>query len=111
MLTIIHEMIKAMERNPAVINDEDKTMHYIIGLVEFNNPYKGLACCFDSYHYELNECALVNNVLHCSEITIGGVLHGIPDTEQLRRYNEDCFVHGEKIKCIHLTDGTTIYPF
>lgn len=110
MLTRVHTMIKMMQRNPIVIKDEDNTTAYIAGLIEFNNPYRGLACCFDTYHYELNECVITNNVLHCSDICIGRVLHGIPDTEQIKRYNEDCLSHGEKIKCIHLPNGDVIMP-
>lgn len=110
MLSKMQRMIKMMERNPVVIKDEDNSICYIIGLIEFDNPYKGLACCFNTESYLLNECVIVNNVLHCSDIIIGRELHGIPDVDQLKKYNEDCLSRSERIKCIHRPDGTVIMP-
>ena len=111
-LTKMQMLIKVMQKNPVVINDHTNEPEDITGLIEFNNPDKGLACCFDSRYYSLNECYLKNNnELHCSTWSIGGVLFGAePDEMQLRNYNSNCVFDGGKIKCIHRPDGTKVYP-
>lgn len=103
--------ITAMENNPTVINNHTNAVEHITGLVEFVDPEKNLACCFNAKYYSLNACTIEDGVLHCSEISIGGVLWGAyPDAEQLKTYNEGCIFESGKIKCIHRPDGTKIYP-
>lgn len=106
------ELIKVMEELPVVINDRNKELEEISGLVEFANPEKGLACCFNTKYYSLNACKQDKlSRLHCTTISIGGVLWGAyPDSEQLKRYNDDCLFEGGKIKCVHMADGTKVYP-
>lgn len=104
-------MIKMMEMNPVVIDDHTGKEEKLTGLVEFNNPNKGLACCFDARYYSLNLCTLEEDrKLHCSQLSIGGVLWGgYPDVEQINEYNDSCPQDGGKIKCIHKPDGTKVY--
>lgn len=118
MITIIQRMnfnevkIKMMEDSAIVINNRDSRRRFITGLVEFNNPNKGLACCFDSEWYPLYACIIGrDNKLHCSMFTIGEFLSGpYPDEYQLKMYNDNCIVDNCKIKCIHRPDGTKVYP-
>ena len=107
----IDTIIKMMEANPVVINNHTDKEDKITGLVEFVNSEKGLACCFDARYYSLNRCYINNGKLHCSTWSIGGVLCGAyPDEEALKKYNESCIFDGGKIKCVHLPDGTKVYP-
>ena len=100
-----------MEKNPIVINNHTNQPEEITGLVEFVDPEKGLACCFDARYYSLNACVIEDGVLHCSQMSIGGVLWGAyPDEEQLQKYNDGCIFESGKIKCIHRPDGTKVYP-
>ena len=105
-------LIKMMEENPVVIDGHTKKSETITGLVEFVNPDKQLACCWDARYYSLNACTLnKENKLYCSTCSIGGVLFGAyPDAEALKTYNEGCLFEGGKIKCIHRPDGTKVYP-
>lgn len=103
--------IKMMEENPVVINDHTNAIEQLTGLVEFVSPDKHLACCFDSRYYSLNACTLEDDKLHCSMVSIGGVLFGAyPDEKQLKTYNDYCLFESRKIKCIHRPDGTKVYP-
>jgi hypothetical protein len=103
--------IKAMEANPVVIDNHTDKPEIITGLVEFVDPEKGLACCFNARYYSLNACVIQDGVLHCSMASIGGVLWGAyPDEEQLQKYNDGCIFESGKIKCIHRPDGTKVYP-
>ena len=104
--------ISLMETSPLIINDHTNELEEITGLVEFNNPNKDLACCFKAQYYSLNACEInINGQLHCSEISIGGILWGAyPDSEQLKKYNDNCVLNSFKIKCIHRPDGTKVYP-
>ena len=110
--TEIKTLVKKMQENPVVIDNHSNKPERLTGLVEFNNPYKGLACCFNAAYYSLNECYLKNDTeLHCSQMSIGGVLWGAyPDAEQLKEYNESCCQEGGKIKCLYRPDGTIVYP-
>lgn len=104
------KIISMMEENPSVINN-DKSER-IIGLVEFNTPNKGLACMFNSRYYSLNLCYIDedDNKLHCSQMSIGGVLWRDKDlAQQIKEYNNDV-VFGSKIVCCHMADGATVYP-
>lgn len=110
------EIVLMMENNPTVINNHNGMEEKITGLVEFVDPYMGLACCFDSRYYSLNACYKdKNNKLHCSTSSIAGVLEGArPTPKQLAEYNTNMdifeFNKTRKIKCIHLPDGTKVYP-
>ena len=105
-------IIKMMEENPVVIDNHTGKERPITGLVEFVNPDKLLACCFDVKYYSLNPCILdEDNKLHCVEYSIGGDLwSSYPTEEQLRDYNSICEFDSQKIKCIHRPDGTKVYP-
>ena len=51
--------------------------------------------------------------LHCSTMSIGGVLwrgdaEDLP--KQLKQYNNSQLFEGGRIKCLHMADGSTIYP-
>ena len=78
-------IIKMMEENPVVIDNHTGKERPITGLVEFVNPDKLLACCFDVKYYSLNPCILdEDNKLHCVEYSIGGDLwSSYPTEEQL----------------------------
>lgn len=106
-------VLKTMAKDGAVIiNDHTDKPQAITGLVEFVAD-KGLACMFDSMYYSLNLCYKDDGdgKLHCSQMSIGGVLWGgYPDAKQLKEYNEGCCQEGGKIVCCHMADGTTIYP-
>ena len=106
-------VLEMMARGGAVvINDHTKKPEAITGVVEFVAD-KGLACMFDARYYSLNLCYRDedDDKLHCSQMSIGGVLWGgRPDAEQLKKYNEGCCQEGGKIVCCHMADGTTIYP-
>ena len=106
------KLIKMMEQNPVVINNHTYKEEVITGLVEFVNPDKNLACCFDARYYSLNACLIDDEErLHCSTSSIGGVLRGpYPDAEQLKNYNDSCILNSFKIKCIHRPDGIKVYP-
>jgi hypothetical protein len=113
MTTAIKELnvlkVKMMLENPIVINDHNGKEEGIIGLVEFNNPDKGLACCFYARYYSLNACELrKDNKLHCSTYSIGGVLWGKPTEEQIKKYNESVLLDSAKIKKIYLADGAIL---
>ena len=106
------ELITMMQENPVVVDDHTDEEMKLTGLVEFDVPNKGLACCFDARYYSLNLCYIGDDdsKLHCSQLSIAGVLWGAePDSEQLKRYNDDV-VFGAKIKCIHRPDGTKVHP-
>ena len=104
-------LISRMQENPEVINNHTNKPESITGLVGFSSPNKGLACCFDARYYSLNECYIHNNELHCSTMSIGGVLFGpYPDEEDIQKYNESCIFESARIKCIHRPDGTKVYP-
>jgi hypothetical protein len=103
--------IEAMKLNPVVVNNHTGEEEEITGLVEFVNPEKGLACCFNARYYSLNACVIQDSKLHCSTMAIGGVLWGAyPDSEQLTKYNNDQLFDGGKIKCIYRPDGSIVYP-
>ena len=105
-------VLEMMARDGAVvINDHTKKPEAITGLVEFVAD-KGLACMFDSMYYSLNLCYKdeKDDILHCSQMSIGGVLWGIPDSKQLKEYNDSQIFNSGKIKCCHMLDGTTVYP-
>ena len=103
--------IAAMQLNPVVINNHTNKPEIITGLVEFVDPEKNLACCFNARYYSLNACVIQDGVLHCSQMSIGGVLWGAyPDAKQLKKYNDGCIFESGKIKCIHRPDGTKVYP-
>lgn len=105
-------IIKMIEENPIVIDNHNGKEETITGLVEFANPNKLLACCFDTSYYSLNACMISDdNKLHCSMFSVGGVLWGAyPDAKQLKEYNAACLLESAKIKCIHRPDGTKVYP-
>lgn len=99
-----------MEYMPVVI-DCDGKIREIAGLAEFIDSRKKPACCFDTGYYELRLCSMTaTGTLNCSSIVEGNILNGLPDPEQLRKYNEMCKIESYKIKCIHKPDGTKIYP-
>ena len=112
LLQLNHEKkIKAMMLNPVVINDHTDEEEQITGLVEFNNPEKGLACCFDARYYSLNACTIEDGRLHCSQMSIGCVLWGAyPDGDQLKKYNDSQLFESGKIKCIYRPDGSVVFP-
>ena len=104
--------IKAMLANPVVINNHTGREENITGLVEFVNPEKGIACCFDARYYSLNACLLKEDGLHCSTVSIAGVLQGAyPDADQLAKYNDEHQLFpGDRIKCIYRPDGSVVFP-
>ena len=107
-------IINKMYENPEVIDNHTNKPEKIVGLVEFNNEEKGLGCMFDTYYYCINQCYIGDdNNLHCSTMSIGGVLwNGDAENlaKQLKRYNNEYLFEGGKIKCLHMADGSTIYP-
>ena len=105
------KLIDTMRKNNGMIIDNHTgEKETIVGLVEFEDPTKGLACMFNARYYSLNEALLYNNEIHCSRTSIGGVLWGAnPDAEQLKEYNNSR-TFNSKIKCLHMLDGSTIYP-
>lgn len=112
-ITNCEELVRKMQENPVVINNHTNEETALTGLVEFVNPDKGLACCCDAVYYSLNLCYIddKDGKLHCSQMSIGGVLKGAqPDSRQLKEYNESVISDGGKIKCIHLPDGNKVYP-
>ena len=106
-------VLKTMVRDRGVIMDDHTSeLELITGVVEFVAD-KGLACMFNSTYYSLNLCYKdeKDDILHCSQMSIGGVLWGgFPDSKQLKEYNDSCCQEGGKIVCCHMLDGTTIYP-
>lgn len=101
--------IELMQKNNVVIDDHTGNMVQIVGLVEFINPNKGLACCFKSRYYTLYKCTLhANGMLHCSRTSIGGLFFGYPTSEKIKEYNDNCMFNGANIRQIHLSDGTII---
>lgn len=105
------KLVKVMRRdNGIIIDNHTGEKETIVGLVEFEDPTKGLACMFNARYYSLNAALLRNDEIHCSQASIGGVLWGIPDAEQLKDYNDSQIFNSGKIKCCHMLDGTTVYP-
>ena len=105
------KLIDTMRKNNGMIIDNHTgEKETIVGLVEFEDPTKGLACMFNARYYSLNEALLYNDEIHCSRTSIGGVLWGIPDAKQLKDYNDSQIFNSGKIKCCHMLDGTTVYP-
>ena len=106
------KLIDTMRKNNGIIIDNHTgEKETIVGLVEFEDPTKGLACMFNARYYSLNEALLYNDEIHCSRTSIGGVLWGAnPDAEQLKDYNDSQIFNSGKIKCCHMLDGTTVYP-
>jgi len=105
-------IINSMRSNNVVIDSHDGSEMPIVGLVEFNNQSKGLAACLDARYYSLNAIYLNDNDerLHLSQMSIGGVLWGVPTSEKLKKYNDDAIFDGGKIKVVHMADGREIYP-
>ena len=105
------ELIRMMEEHPVMIDDHTGLEEPLIGLVEFNNIYKDLGCCFDARYFSVNACEKDpdDGKLHCLQTSVGGVLWGI-DTYSIDKYNENTIQDGGKIKCIHLPNGTKVYP-
>ena len=108
-------LVNKMQSAGMVINNHTNKPEKIIGLVEFNNEDKGLGCMFDTTYYSINQCYLDedDNNLHCSTMSIGGVLwRGDSEdlAKQLKQYNASQIFEGGKIKCLHMADGSTIYP-
>ena len=104
---IVNLMIK---NNRVIIDNHTGEKETIVGLVEFEDPTKGLACMFNARYYSLNAALVRNDEIHCSQASIGGVLWGIPDSKQLKEYNDSQIFNSSKIKCCHMLDGTTIIP-
>lgn len=106
------KLVKVMRRNNGIIiDDHTGKKERITGLVEFEDPTKGLACMFNAKYYSLNAALLCDNEIHCSQVSIGGVLCGAnPDPEQLKKYNDSQLFKRGKIKCCHMLDGSIIYP-
>lgn len=105
--------INKMLKNPIVIDDNTGKERRITGLVEFNSVDKGIACCFDEKYYPLRKCVIkADGKLHCTASVIGSVLwNPYPTPTQLRLYNIDYDdAYGNKIKCIHTSDGDIIAP-
>lgn len=104
-------IIKAMEQNPVLINNHTYDEEEFIGLVEFNNEYKSLGGCFNARYFCINEVYISDRdgKLHLSEMSIGGTLFGI-EQKDIDKYNESTIQEGGKIKCIHLPDGSKVYP-
>lgn len=115
-LSTKENIIKKFQEKQEVVDDHctwEVRHETITGLVEFVNPNKELAPCFDSRYYSLNECYVnpKDNELHVSPMSIGGVLFGpYPDKRQLKEYNDSVCQEGGKIKCIHLADGSVVLP-
>ena len=111
MKTRNEKLINLMRKNNGVIIDNHTgEKETIVGLVEFEDPTKGLACMFNARYYSLNAALVRNDEIHCSQASIGGVLWGIPDSKQLKEYNDSQIFNSSKIKCCHMLDGTTIIP-
>ena len=103
-------VIRAMEEHNVLIDNHTNDFETLIGLVEFVNEYKPLAGCFNARHFCLNEVYLNEiGILHLSQMSIGGVLYGI-ESKDIDKYNKTVCQEGGKIKCIHLPDGTKVYP-
>ena len=99
-----------MEANPVMIDNHTGKEVALAGLVEFNNPYIGLGCCFDTTYFSVNACIKEKDgMLHCSKCSIGGVLWGI-SYKDIDEYNDTCLSEGGRIKCIHLPNGEKVYP-
>ena len=107
----MNKIIKMMEQNPVVVDDHCPRELQLTGLVEFNNPWKGLGCCLDYHHFCLNECYISeeDGKLHLSMASNGGVLYGITQ-KAIDKFNAITIQDGGKIKCIHLPDGTKVFP-
>ena len=103
------EIIKAMEQNPMFIDNHDNKEKDLIGLAEFVSESRELACCIEARYFSLNQCYMDDDRLHCSMMSIGGVLWGI-GVHHVDEYNESVVFEGMKIRCIHLPDGTKVYP-
>ncbi len=106
-------IIRIFQQNQIVINDHssEREERPITGLVEFkDSDDRGLAGCFDASYYSLNSIYInpTTSELHVSRRSIAGVLKGAyPDAEQLKKYNSESDI---QIVCIHLVDGTKVYP-
>ena len=108
-------IINKMYENAEVIDNHTNKPEKIVGLVEFNNEDKGLGCMFDALYYSINQCYIDedDNNLHCSTMSIGGVLwRGDAEdlAKQLKQYNDSQLFDGGRIACLHMADGSTIYP-
>lgn len=106
-------IIKMFQENQTVIDNHNDESITLTGLVEFKNPTRPLAGCMDARYYSLNEIYIesADKKLHLSQCSVGGVLWGAyPDEKQLKKYNDDTIQDGGKIVCIHLADGTKVYP-
>jgi hypothetical protein len=104
-------IVKAAEKMGVVIDNNKNKIIPITGIVEFNNPYKGLSACIDERYYSLTQITIEDGILHTNGCDIGHVLYtGYPKSKDLDKYNEDCIFDGGKIKCVHMIDGTKIYP-
>lgn len=104
-------LTKAVENNCMYIDDHDRKEKDMIGMVEFNNPHKGIGLipAFSGY-YSINSLYTgKDKKMHLSTASIGGVLCGIPTKEKIQAYNESCLFDGGKIKAVNLfTDGNLI---
>lgn len=109
-------MIAKMRENPTVIDDKDRTIRKLLGLVEFDNPNSHLACYIDRPFCLLKACEInpEDNKLHYNSLVVGGYLYSeLPNAEELKSYNES-IIKGrdiDRIKCVYLPDGNIINAY
>lgn len=109
------DIIYSMYECNQIINDCNGNNEKLIGLVEFNNPIKGLGCILDMKQYYINMCYLnrMDNKLHRSKVVLNKVAFNAnihkPIGEQIKEFNKAQFFESNKICYYRGADMSVIF--
>lgn len=107
------ELINMMHENAVYINDHTGREEKLAGLIEFEGEKMRFGTAIDNTPYfSINDCYKNrrDGKLHCSTWSIAGTFVGDISPRNIRKYNESCGIERFRIKCIHMPDGTEMYP-
>ena len=108
------ELINMMHENAVYINDHTGREEKLAGLIEFEGEKMRFGTAIDNTpHFSINDCYKNrrDGKLHCSTWSIAGIFVGDISPRNIRKYNESCCgLKRFRIKCIHMPDGTEMYP-
>ena len=105
------ELINMMLNDSNFVNDHTNETCKLAGLIEFEGEKMRLGTAIDNTPYfSINDCYKRDGKLHCSTWSIAGTFVGDISPRNIRKYNESCGIERFRIKCIHMPDGTEMYP-
>ena len=96
----------------AIIDNHDGREERIAGLIELKDNDLELGCAWiGTPYFSINPCYYNDDGnLHCGMASIAGVFCGDLTPENIKKYNDSCTFERMQIKCIHMTDGSVMYP-